>query len=404
RRRGIRFAMEDLWEGWMPTWSLTRPSRDPYNTRRSWVQEVTVSPKAKKLLLFGAVFAVWLVADLWSKHWADTTLADARHPQAHTVAEADAGKTLGEVAGATWGWDADEANRRIPNDVERLAPAGGYAATDRPFAVDSPAASARAFYVFWRGHDAPPRRFERTRDRLQVERWLRMALPETPSTEIKAATQTTLGAMSFGQWISHHFPKLDPQEVAAFSSTAIYPIAGARTTMSSAVVVKPGETYLLTRHRIDVMGDWFKFVYAENEGAAFGFLKTASFSTRTILFGLLTILALLVVLVIVWRLPPTGWFVYVAFAGILSGAAGNFVDRVRYGYVIDFIDMDLGFMHWPTYNVADIAILVGVVALIVDITFNKNSPLVSQKDKERRDERIAAKAAKKKARSGASGR
>ena len=60
----------------------------------------------------------------------------------------------------------------------------------------------------------------------------------------------------------------------------------------------------------------------------------------------------------------------------MAGAAGNFVDRIRYGYVIDFIDMHLGFMHWPTYNVADIAITIGVVQLVIDIMFNKDSPLV----------------------------
>ena len=67
----------------------------------------------------------------------------------------------------------------------------------------------------------------------------------------------------------------------------------------------------------------------------------------------------------------------IALVSILAGAAGNFVDRVRYGYVIDFIDMHLGFMRWPTYNVADIAITVGVIVLIGDILFNKDSPLAA---------------------------
>ena len=82
---------------------------------------------------------------------------------------------------------------------------------------------------------------------------------------------------------------------------------------------------------------------------------------------------------IVARLPAHGWLVATAFAGILAGAAGNFIDRVRYGYVIDFIDWDLGFMHWPTFNVADIAISVGVVALLLDLFFNKNSLLATKK-------------------------
>ena len=62
------------------------------------------------------------------------------------------------------------------------------------------------------------------------------------------------------------------------------------------------------------------------------------------------------------------------------------------GGVLLFLDADLGFMHWPTFNVADISIAAGVIALLLNITFDKNSPLVSQKDKDKRAERQAKKA------------
>ena len=102
------------------------------------------------------------------------------------------------------------------------------------------------------------------------------------------------------------------------------------------------------------------------------------------LMTVLFIVAFVVIGSIVGRLPTEGWVVLSGFAGILAGAAGNFIDRLRYGYVIDFIDMDLGFMHWPTYNVADIAIALGVIALLLDLTFNKKSVLAQKKPAEAR--------------------
>ena len=82
------------------------------------------------------------------------------------------------------------------------------------------------------------------------------------------------------------------------------------------------------------------------------------------------------------RIEARHRMVLVALTAILAGAIGNFIDRIRYGYVIDFIDMFLGSYHWPTYNVADIGISCGVVLLMLDITFNKDSPLVTEEERE----------------------
>ena len=56
---------------------------------------------------------------------------------------------------------------------------------------------------------------------------------------------------------------------------------------------------------------------------------------------------------------------------ILGGALGNLIDRIRIGYVIDFIDWFYGTKHWPTFNVADIAITVGVILLVLDMIFKR---------------------------------
>ncbi|MCA9516677.1 MAG: signal peptidase II, partial [Myxococcales bacterium] len=266
---------------------------------------------------------------------------------------------------------------------------GTYAATDKPYGP-GPAATARGFYLFWRDDgnvDYAPRRIDKN-ERSLVTSWLTMVVDkaDTPKEELdqqRIALQQKVNELvsgwTFADWLPDRFRKLDADDVTALAPRALHPITGAGERVSGDEIVKEGETFLLTEKHVDVMGDWWKFVYAENPNAAFGFMKGVPEGTRHLLFLVLNLLAFVVIATIVWRLPPTGWLVYTAFAGILSGAAGNFIDRLRFGYVIDFIDWDLGFTHWPTFNVADIAISVGVVALVLDITFNKNSPLVSKK-------------------------
>jgi signal peptidase II len=109
--------------------------------------------------------------------------------------------------------------------------------------------------------------------------------------------------------------------------------------------------------------DWFvKFTYVTNTGAAFGILQgQAIFLTITTIIGIGAI-------VVYYLFPPfEHWIVRVAMGLLLGGAAGNFVDRVRIGHVTDFID----FSFWPTFNVADSSISIGVTVLIVGYLFQE---------------------------------
>jgi len=104
---------------------------------------------------------------------------------------------------------------------------------------------------------------------------------------------------------------------------------------------------------------------AYNYGAAFSFLGDASGWQRWFFI----ILALVVIAVLIaWlnRLPAEDLRARVALVLILGGAAGNVIDRLVYGYVIDFIDVFYGSWHWPTFNIADSAISVGAALLLLD--------------------------------------
>ncbi|MFZ3118180.1 MAG: signal peptidase II [Variovorax sp.] len=109
---------------------------------------------------------------------------------------------------------------------------------------------------------------------------------------------------------------------------------------------------------------FFNIVRAHNTGAAFSFLADHSGWQRWLFTGIGVAAAVF----IVWMLkshPGQKLFSF-AMACILGGAIGNVVDRMMHGYVVDFLDFHLGASHFPAFNVADSAITIGAICLILD--------------------------------------
>ena len=109
---------------------------------------------------------------------------------------------------------------------------------------------------------------------------------------------------------------------------------------------------------------FFNIVRAHNTGAAFSFLAQAGGWQRWLFTGF----GVLAALFIVWQLrahPGQKLFSF-ALASILGGAIGNVIDRMVYGYVVDFLDFHAAGWHFPAFNVADAGITIGAVLLIVD--------------------------------------
>ncbi len=109
----------------------------------------------------------------------------------------------------------------------------------------------------------------------------------------------------------------------------------------------------------------FSLTYHRNQGAAFSFLSSAGGWQRWFFIGLAVIAS---VLICFWirQIPNDRKLEASAWALVLGGALGNLIDRVLYGYVIDFLDVYYGDWHWPAFNVADSAITVGVVLLLLE--------------------------------------
>lgn len=120
---------------------------------------------------------------------------------------------------------------------------------------------------------------------------------------------------------------------------------------------------------VAVVPGFFHLTHVENRGAAFGLFAESPSEWKVALLILFSMLALVVVSALLWknshRMTTTG----VGLALILGGALGNLWDRLLSGHVVDFFDFYLGSYHWPAFNIADSAIVVGALLLVSEILF-----------------------------------
>ena len=110
---------------------------------------------------------------------------------------------------------------------------------------------------------------------------------------------------------------------------------------------------------------FFSLTYVRNTGAAFGLLGGLSPAVRLPLFCLVTIGAGFALVSYLRELRPDERLLAIALGGILGGAAGNLVDRIRFHEVVDFLHLHYGGFDWPMFNVADSAITVGVALVLI---------------------------------------
>ena len=123
---------------------------------------------------------------------------------------------------------------------------------------------------------------------------------------------------------------------------------------------------------VDVVPGLFALTLVKNPGLAFGLLSGIPAGWRWVV-GLLSLLALVVLLRVALRvLPSGGWREQSAIGLIFGGAVGNLIDRTRFGAVVDFVDVHFRGWHWPAFNVADSAITVGVAVLALGMLADRS--------------------------------
>lgn len=122
---------------------------------------------------------------------------------------------------------------------------------------------------------------------------------------------------------------------------------------------------------VPVIPGLLHLTYVRNPGAAFGLFSGHAAAWRVPFFLAVTAVALVAIALIARRLPPGRPWAFGALALVFGGALGNLIDRVRWGEVVDFVDVFWRTYHWPAFNVADAAITVGMAVLILEELFGR---------------------------------
>jgi signal peptidase II len=129
--------------------------------------------------------------------------------------------------------------------------------------------------------------------------------------------------------------------------------------------------YIPLHQTIPVIRGFFDITHIHNPGGAFGLMANLSPALRSIIFLFISSLAVGLIFYFYNKTPPNYPWLAAAFALIFGGAIGNLIDRLRFGVVIDFLDLYIGNLHWPAFNVADSAISVGIGIFVFHLLFKK---------------------------------
>jgi signal peptidase II len=148
-----------------------------------------------------------------------------------------------------------------------------------------------------------------------------------------------------------HVPPRTPLWPAFLGLAAVIVVADQLTKAWLVSFLQPGES-------VNVVGDAIRLVFSQNNGGLFGL-----FHGQAIVFGLVS---LVVVALIVLYHARAGRSMYlsITLGLLLGGAAGNLIDRLRLGYVVDFVDAGIGSLRWYTFNVADTGISFAILLLL----------------------------------------
>lgn len=144
--------------------------------------------------------------------------------------------------------------------------------------------------------------------------------------------------------------------------------------ISIIVVVLDQVTKLAVRYSFEygvphnIIGDWVRLTYIENPGMAFGIQVGGQ-----PFFTVFAVIATVIIFVYILKARDEKMSVRSALGMILGGAIGNLIDRFLYGKVVDFVDIGFGTIRWPIFNVADSAVTVGMLILIVFVVYDKSS-------------------------------
>lgn len=134
------------------------------------------------------------------------------------------------------------------------------------------------------------------------------------------------------------------------------------------------ETRVSMADALPVIPGFFDIVHSRNRGVAFSIFNDSTSPWRTALLIAFSLMALVLVGGMLWRASRLDRMTALGLALILGGALGNLFDRIAWGAVTDFLDFYVGSLHWPAFNVADSAVVIGSGLLLIDLFKPKREP------------------------------
>jgi signal peptidase II len=128
------------------------------------------------------------------------------------------------------------------------------------------------------------------------------------------------------------------------------------------------QAHIATGHALTVIPRVFRITHVLNTGAAFSMFEGAKNqqAVRYLLIAF-SVIAVVAVLIALWRNGRAVSLMSISLALVLGGALGNLYDRIRYAYVVDFLEVHIVHYHWPDFNIADSAIVVGACLLLIEL-------------------------------------
>jgi signal peptidase II len=125
------------------------------------------------------------------------------------------------------------------------------------------------------------------------------------------------------------------------------------------------------RYPIEIIPNYLRFSHVQNTGVAFGFFADFQAAWKPYALSAMAVLAVVVILIYSARMPSNRTLLQLALAVTAGGILGNFTDRIIHGFVTDFIEFHVReAFHWPTFNIADSAITIGIALLLLDTVKN----------------------------------
>ncbi len=299
-----------------------------------------------RYVILVATIGATVALDLGTKRWAENNLATPDHmlPFSGTTG------TVGDLIRERF---VSMTDRDLSGAVLRVPATPGLSPDQDIVDVAARHPGLRGFVTFDRGRAEGFGRFV-----------------DVPNDEGRNLRDTYAG-VTLAAHLSKAVGHLSDEEIAATATTGTFPIAETAAIVTASTPVDEASLYLLMRREIVVIPGFWDYSYVENPAGAFSMLSSLDEGKRRMLFYTLSLIVIAVLIYLLIRPPSPKIAPQIALGAILGGAIGNLVDRFQLNYVVDFIHMFYGSVHWPRYNIADIGITVGIVVLLLTTGFSK---------------------------------